>query len=429
MHVVLIANGLTNRGEHSYRLIQEVRRTLVRRGIGCDAYAARSLDLSIVEEKLAAPHFKYSLYDSIGPRVPEVLLGMMERRWHAGRRLLSYPAEFLTWKILNRSFRRDLEALPPDRCTADQLLVITAVCQNQLSGVIDFMRARPLKSLPYIVCQLMFLPNWTPWEGSAQFGDAYYREAFQKASPFIGRKLFFTTENHPIAKIYRERYGIHAKILPVPLAISRFSGAVGKTTRLGFFGYSKGSKGFHLLPEAVDICRNAGLDVEFRIQIQHSRWERTTVQAERRLRSMPNVHLIEGVVSSDDYIAETNKVDAVLLPYDPIRFGMRGSGIFTESVSAGRPIVASEGTFAAESIRIGEAQGEIFAPHTAQELANAIARILPRIPQIRTGAAAQAEIFASTHSGEAYVDALLSLLGSAEPAGARSPLEYPASGQ
>jgi glycosyltransferase involved in cell wall biosynthesis len=425
MNVVLLANGLTDRGEHSYRLIQEVRRTLMRRGIGCDVYAARSLDPAIIGEKIATPHFRYSLYDSVGPRMPEILAGMLDKRWPAGSRLLSYLPEFLTWKILNRSFRRDLEALPPDCCTADQLLVITAICQNQLSGVIDFMLSRPLRSLPHVVCHLMFLPNWTPWEGSARFGDVYYRQAFQRASPLIGRKLFFTTENYPIAEIYRENYGIDAKILPVPLAISRFSGAVGKTIRLGFFGYSKGSKGFHLLPDAVEICRNAGLDVEFRIQIQHSRWERATVQAERRLRSMPNVHLIEGVLPSDDYIAETNKVDAVLLPYDPIRFGMRGSGVFTESVSAGRPIVASEGTFAADSIRIGEAQGEIFAPYNAQELANAIARILPRIPQIHAGAAARAEIFASTHNGEAYVDALLSLLRSGDTAGARPQLEYP----
>lgn len=427
MNVVLIANGLTNRGEHSYRLIQEVRRTLVRRGIECDVYAARSLDPALVAEKIAVPHFRYSLYDSIGPRVPEAVASMLERRLPAGSRLLNYPPEFLTWKILNRSFRRDLETLPPDRRAPDQLLVITAICQNQLSGVIDFMRSRPLKSLPHVVCQLMFLPNWTPWEGSAQLGDTYYRQAFQRASRLIGRKLFFTTENHSIAKIYRENYGIDAKILPVPLAISRFAGAVGEKTRLGFFGYSKSSKGFHLLPDAADICRNVGLDVEFHIQIQHSHWERAAVQAERRLRSMPNVHLIEGVLPSDDYIAETNKVDAVLLPYDPIRFGMRGSGVFTESVSAGRPIVASEGTFAADSIRIGEAQGEIFAPYNAQELANAIARILPRLPQIRTRAAAHADIFASTHSGEAYVDALLSLVRSGDTAGARPRPECPAS--
>ena len=413
MDIVLIANGLTSRGEHSYRLIEEVRAALARRVIGCHVYAARSLDPAIVEEKIAIPHFKYSLYDSIGPRVPDSLAGVLERWWKDAKRVLSYPPEFLTWKVLNRSFCHDLEALPPDHRRADQLLVITAICQNQLAGVIDFMRARPLESLPHVVCQLMFLPNWTPWERPAQFGDAYYREAFQRAAPLIGRKLFFTTENESIAKIYRKRYGIEAKILPVPLAVARSDNHAGRTIRLGFFGYSKVSKGFHLLPEAASICQNAGLDVEFHIQVHHSQWERATVSAERKLRNLSNVRLIEGELRSADYIAETNKADVVLLPYDPILFGTRGSGIFTEAVSAGRPIIASDGTFAAESIRIGEAQGEIFAPYSVDELANAIARILPRISTIRARAEAQAATFASRHSGEAYADVLLSLTQSA----------------
>ena len=410
--MVLVANGLTNRGEHSYRLIQEVRGALARRAIGCHVYAARSLDPGVVEEKIAVPHFKYTLYDSVGPRVSDLLARKLEW-WRSGQKLLSYPAEFLTWKALNRSFRHDLESLPQNICTADHLMVITAICQNQISGVVDFMCARPQDSLPRVVCQLMFPPNWTPWERTARYSDAYYRKAFQKALPLIGHKLFFTTENEAVAKIYREQYGVETMILPIPFTASPCRRPAEKIIRLGFFGYSKTAKGFHLLPEAATICRDTGLNVEFRIQIQHSQWEQATIQAEARLRTMPNVHLIEGSLHSCDYIAETNKADVVLLPYDPILFGMRGSGIFTESVAAGRPIIASDGTFAAESIRMGEAQGEIFTPYSAQELARAIARILPRLPEMQANAAAQADIFARKHSGDAYVDVLLSLLSSA----------------
>ncbi|MHB8883621.1 MAG: glycosyltransferase [Methylovirgula sp.] len=411
MDMVLIANGLTNRGEHSYRLIQEVRGALARRAIGCHVFAARCLDPDVVAEKIATPHFKHTLYDSVGPRASDAVTQKLAR-WPSGQKLLSYPAEFLTWKMLNRSFRRDLESLPQNICTANNLVVITAVCQNQIAGLVDFMRGRPRASLPRIVCQLMFPPHWTPWERSACYSDAYYRRAFQSALPFVGDRLFFTTENEAVAKIYREHYGIDAKILPVPLAVSRSTRLAEKTVRLGFFGYSKSAKGFHLLPDVATICRDAGLPVEFHIQIQHSHWEPATIDAEARLRSMPNVHLLEGTLHSSEYIAETNKVDVALLPYDPVLFGMRGSGVFTESVAAGRPIIASDGTYAAESIRMGVAQGEIFKPYGARELAEAIARILPRLSQIQANAGLQADIFAREHSGDAYVDVLLSLLQS-----------------
>ena len=411
MDMVLIANGLTNRGEHSYRLIHEVRAALARRAIGCHVFAARGLDPDVVAEKIAAPHFKHTLYDSVGPRASDLVIQKLAG-WQSGQKLLSYPAEFLTWKTLNRSFRHDLESLPRNVCTADNLMVITAVCQNQIAGLVDFMRARSRESLPRIVCQLMFSPSWTPWERSAYYSDAYYRKAFRNALPFIGDKLFFTTENEAIAKIYRDHYGIDTKILPVPLAVSRSTRLAETTIRLGFFGYSKSAKGFHLLPDVAAICREAGLPVEFHIQIQHSHWEQATIEAEARLRGMPNVHLLEGTLHSSDYIAETNKTDVALLPYDPILFGMRGSGVFTESVAAGRPVIASDGTYAAESIRIGVAQGEIFKPYGARELAEAIARVLPRLPQIQASASLQADIFAREHSGDAYVDVLLSLLQS-----------------
>ncbi|TAL80347.1 MAG: glycosyltransferase family 1 protein [Beijerinckiaceae bacterium] len=412
MKFVLIANGLTNHGEHSYRLVHEVLGALNRRGIEGRAYAAMSLDPAIVGEGIAIPHFKHSLYDHIGTP-PLTGFSAQIEQWRNGGSILSRPDEYLTWRFLNRSFCRDLNTLPADDTSSNRLLVITAICQNQISGLADFMRSRPRGSLPNVVCQLMFPPHWTPWETPAKYADRYYREALQKAAPLIGDKLFFTTENEPIAQIYLERYGIETKILPVPFARTRPPRLSQKTVRLGFFGYSKSEKGFHLLPDVADLCRSAGLDVEFDIQIQHSRWEPVTIAAEEKLRGMPNVRLIEGALNSDDYTAATDRADVILLPYDPVLFGMRGSGLFTESVAAGRPIIASSGTFAGESILRGEAQGETFRPHDAQQLFAAIERILPRLPEIVARAQAQAESFARRHDGDAYVDALLGLFNGA----------------
>ena len=409
MDIVLIANGLTNKGEHSYRLIQEVRSVLDRRGIGCHVYAARALDPTIVAERIATPHFSYSLYDSIGPLAFKFLAQKLESQWSTGGGALFDILEVVTSKVLNRSFRRDLDSLPPDLCAPDHLLVITAIGQNQILGLIDFMRSRPQALLPNVVCQLMFAPDWTPWGRAAHYGAAYYREAFQKAEPFIDRKLFFTTENEAIAGFYREQYGLETKILPIPFAVMRQPHRADKTVRLGFFGYSKSEKGFHLLSEAAAICQVEGLDVEFHIQIQHSYWEHTVVEAEQTLRAMPNVRLIEGALSSEDYAAEINKVDVMLLPYDPVSFGMRGSGIFTESVAAGRPVIAAEGTFAAECVRNGEAQGESFSPYDARALADAIVRLLPRLSECMLRAAEKAQAFARAHSGETYADVLLAI--------------------
>ncbi|MFZ0558213.1 MAG: hypothetical protein WAM55_02880, partial [Methylovirgula sp.] len=121
--------------------------------------------------------------------------------------------------------------------------------------------------------------------------------------------------------------------------------------------------------------------------------------------------LVDGTMSNAEYAEKTNAVDITLLPYDPERFGPRGSGIFTAAVAAGRPIIAAQGIYAATSIERGEAEGEIFAPYDAAALAAAIERLLPRLSACRARAAERAAKFARRHSGDAYSDVLLSLFG------------------
>jgi glycosyltransferase involved in cell wall biosynthesis len=143
--------------------------------------------------------------------------------------------------------------------------------------------------------------------------------------------------------------------------------------------------------------------------LQHNGWEPATVAAEQHLRRIPDIRLIEGVLSENDYIAETGRIDAMLLPYDPCLFGLRGSGIFTQSVAAGRPIIASAGTFAGTCIARGEAEGEVFSPYDAKAFAAAILRLSGRLAHSHTRAAQLARNFARKHNADAYVDVLARL--------------------
>jgi glycosyltransferase involved in cell wall biosynthesis len=438
MEIIFLASSMATRGEHSYRLIEEVGRVLRSRALSHRIFAAKSVEPQVVESMAVVPHFTHSLYDydcvynNLGPILTETSFRWLDRVW-GGAPALEFlavqlhglrqgrwpdaqanyvPLEHRDWKAINQSYFEDLAALPESVWAPDNLIVVTATSQNQFGGLVEFLLKQDPRRMPRTICQLMFPPNWSPSGRPARLGEKLYEAAFKRATPLIGRKLFFTTENKSMANLYRTTFGIEAGILPVPLhAAGLPHDRNSKTVRLGFYGYSKSDKGFHLLPEIAAICQAKGLDVEFHIQIQHSQWEQVTVKAERALRGMSNVSLIEGTLSSQDYVAETNKADVVLLPYDPVLFGMRGSGIFTESVTAGRPIIASEGTFAAESINKGDVQGEVFAPYTAQACADAIARLLPRLSEYIARAAAQAEAFSRSHNGETYVDVLLGFAG------------------
>ena len=298
--------------------------------------------------------------------------------------------------------------LPSDVWNPANLVAVPAISQNQILGLIRFLLRQPETQLPRVVCQLMFPPSWTPWGDIATHGKQFYADAFRLAAPLLGRVLFFTVENEAMQALMQQDFGIAAKILPVPFDAAPRKENPDGTLRLGFFGYSKSDKGFHLLPKAIELCQRQGLNAEFIIQIQHSGWEQPVIEADRALRALKNVRIVEGVLSSADYAAWTSQIDVMLLPYDPIAFGgARGSGIFTESLAAGRPIIASKGTFAGTSVANAQAEGEVFAPYTSEALAAAIVRLIPRLPACNARAKERAQTFAREHNADAYLDVLL----------------------
>jgi glycosyltransferase involved in cell wall biosynthesis len=406
MEVIFVDNGLIGKGEHSYSLIKLIGERLTLCGVRYRAFGMKSIDPMIVAEIGALPHFSRSFYQSESPTPNELFLrffGLARGRAFDA----TIPSERRSARVLNTSYERDLAALPPDIWSSDKLIVTPAVSQNQIVGLIRTLRAKADGERLRVVCHLMFAPSWTPWGRNGELGQSLYRKAFALAGPMIGKTLFFTTENEVMARVYRDQYGIETRILPVPFGDAEPAAPCSGRPAFGFFGYSKCEKGFHLLPQAIEICCAHGLDANFTVQLHHSGWEPTTVAAERALRQIPGVRLVEGVLSHEEYKVETGKIDAMLLPYDPVLFGLRGSGIFTQSVAAGRPIIASAGTFAGASIASGKAEGEVFSPQDPAALAAAIMRLCNRLADSHAQAAKLAKAFAHTHSAEAYVDVLL----------------------
>jgi glycosyltransferase involved in cell wall biosynthesis len=409
MELVLIDSGLVNKAGHSYTLAKLVSQAMARRSLPHRIFALRGLDPAIAEEIGAIAHFSRSLYDS------ESLPWGEKARNAAARMLLRAPAippapsEQRSFDILNRAYERDLRALPSDVWQPGNIVCITAISQNQLLGLVRFLISMPEAARPGVACQLMFPPRYVPWGVTAKLGREFYRRAFDMAAPLIEKSLFFTVENKAMQKAYRKGFGISTRLLPVPFGASAPSQPLEGRPRIGFFGDSKCDKGFHLLPGAIELCQRKGVDAGFLVQVQHSGWEERTVAAEHALRRLPGVEIIEGILPGDAYAAWTSRADIMLLPYDPIAFGPeRGSGIFTECMAAGRPIVASEGTYAGTSVANGEAEGEVFAPYTSEALAEAIERLIPRLAACRARAAGRAQAFAESHSPDAYIDVLLS---------------------
>jgi glycosyltransferase involved in cell wall biosynthesis len=427
MELIFLDSGLIGKGGHSYNLAKILCDTLSRRNLQHRFFGMRALEPSIAAEIRAIPHFSRSLYEcaDLTPfeqhlqRVTAIL-----RRNSAARSPRSEPK---TWKVINQAFESDLNSLPQDVWNPDNLIVLPAITQNQIMGLIRFLRTQPHGGFPRIVSHLMFPPTWLPWAEISVFGEQFYHDAFKLGAGLIGRSLFFTAENEAMQALYSRDFGISTKILPLPFGAPELKKEYHQNgkIKLGFLGDSRCDKGFHLLARTIELCQCQELDIEFIVQIQHGGWEQKTVEAERALRALKGVRLVEGILTSEEYDARAREIDVMLLPYDPVTFGLRGSGVFTEAVAAGRPIIASKGTYAGVSIEKQEAEGEVFTPHTSEALAAAIAHLLPRLPACRARAELRALDFVRCHSGDAFVDVLLSHAQGGHAPSDQQTLDYP----
>ncbi|MFZ3326974.1 MAG: hypothetical protein WA231_14250 [Methylocella sp.] len=255
MELILIDSGLVNKAGHSYTLAKTVSGALARRKLRYRIFGLSGLDTSIAAEIGAIPHFSRWLYECVECSRNENRLRSVAAVFRGAPASSSIWSERQTWKTLNETFERDLEALPAGVWQKDNLIVVVTITQNQILGLVRFLRAMPRGRLPRVVCQLMLPPSFAPWGTVSTHGEKFYRAAFKLAAPLIGRSLFFTVENEAMRTLYSKQFGIRTRILPIPLGASEPHRTKEGRVSVGFFGDSKCDKGFHLLPRTIAVCQ------------------------------------------------------------------------------------------------------------------------------------------------------------------------------
>ncbi|OYT98112.1 MAG: hypothetical protein CFE40_12575 [Burkholderiales bacterium PBB1] len=117
---------------------------------------------------------------------------------------------------------------------------------------------------------------------------------------------------------------------------------------VSYVGDLRDEKGIDLLPGIMASVRRAGhgtAKVQFRIQgnlpvagvTAHTRRARAALEAAAQ--DVGGVELVEGPLDSDAYMDLMLHSDVLLIPYSPIHYAARSSGIFVEALAAGIPTV------------------------------------------------------------------------------------------
>jgi len=171
------------------------------------------------------------------------------------------------------------------------------------------------------------------------------RSIINNLSNFQLLKLFSDSEE--LAKSYSQYFEAHVSYLPIP----QFDGFIpseelnlkDKSFKVGVIGNPRHEKGFDTAVRVVkSILQSKYIDIKFEIQTcEPDKFSKPFVKELEKIQS-DRIHLHNKELSPKHYITLFSNLNVLLLPYIPHRYAGRTSGIVSEAVTLGIPIVSSK---------------------------------------------------------------------------------------
>jgi glycosyltransferase involved in cell wall biosynthesis len=221
-----------------------------------------------------------------------------------------------------------------------------------LHGLIPFFKQYP--NYQQATWHFLFHSNIVPPE----LYDAFMRLQHLSSE----NHLYFYTDTEQLTLQYNQLEVLPFSTLPIPIELG-FSSSEKSTTGseplcVSYIGDARGEKGYQHLPNVVNKLWDnyiAKGKIKFVIQSNFNiaEGEPAAVVARAKLETFPTraVTLLKTPLDPISYRNLLLKSDIVLFPYDSVAYAARSSGIFTEAMVAGIPVVVPEGSWMALQLR------------------------------------------------------------------------------
>ena len=309
------------------------------------------------------------------------------------RRLLD-----LLEKLSRRRFFSDLgRGRPPARLTAGDVIFAQMLAPRHLAGWLHWLGGLPPDRAPALTVHLGYDP-------SRFADDAGIKAGFQRVEKAgLGSKVHLISDSEPLAAPYENFLHRKVKVLPhvVPPGIAvRKNRTAGSPVSFCYLGNPRREKGFVEIAAAVQQLSGAGM----RFVLQVVSPDAACAESVARLKSAawPNVELIEGLLTRDDYLARLEGADVMVVPYHLDKHGDRTSGIFCEALVAGKPVITTENSWMSlETAASGV--GWLVPERNAAALAAVITRAVREYPVVVQKSLSLAAQYEQEFSGQNFV--------------------------
>ncbi len=401
MRFIYADPGLATLAGHHFTVCRNIVGALRKRGIATSVAAAAAAQADILAALDAKPlfrHWTYNLTDG------DPISGWLNA-FHDGAALT----------------RADFAGLEP--LSRDDVVYCASGQAAQVLGLVEWLSALPQERRPAVLMEMM---HTTGIETAAKDGktrmtlpdprtDArglLYRFVGHRMKSLDVSRLRFVSMNRGLVEMYSlllQKPVSSVGTMPFGAERAVASRAGRRPITLAILGYQWKGKGYAFVPEVL-----AGLlegNPQLRILVHNGGGADGTEDSQRALLALADktgrVTVKNEVVTPEGWQDMLATIDLILCPYDPAFYRNNTSGVLTEAIANGIPVVVPAATTLEEDLRAFGGGGTGFSAYTAPAILQATQQALDRFDELAEAAVRGARLWAETEGPDKYADGLL----------------------
>ena len=310
--------------------------------------------------------------------------------------------------LARRRFQSDLlQGIGPADVRREDIIFAEMLAPRNLAGWLRWLKSFPKRREPTLVLHLGY--------AAERFGaDPGLPQLLGslKRSGKLSRARFVTDSD-----MLREKYQaiLQQPVTLLPLVVSRRTSECykppGTPPHFACLGNARQEKGFAEILAAIDILNADGPPPHARFTLQSSDPDAPSAAARASFRSATAkfVSLITRPLDDDSYLQLLKDADVLLLPYHADIYRDRTSGVFSEAMTAGKPVITTEGSFL--GLEVGrEGTGWLVRDRDPGSVAQAIRRAISELEPVAARCAELMPRYKPMFHPDIFVSQLLGLV-------------------
>ncbi|WP_017293254.1 glycosyltransferase [Geminocystis herdmanii] len=319
-------------------------------------------------------------------------------------------------KISHKTFEESLEnTLNNLQVTLDDHIFIHTLGIEQLEELLYLLQKQNLAKIPQYHIMLRRDIDDSLVKNAQGIGIKACLNQFYQCQ-FSSSKVRFYTDTPQLVDRYNSLSPIEFIEIPVPFRQEKLSQNLptekeNQPLHLVYLGDARIEKGYLHLPNIIkDLWTDYLITKKLRITIQSNfninSGEKGILSSRLILEQYPEsmVKIIKNAMTTEEYYQLLMSADLLVIPYDNKSYRHRTSGVLTESLAAGKPVIVPANTWLAS--QIDDTRGEVYT--YPQEISQKIIKVINNIEEYQKNAQAFSLNWCKKHSPDSLMNRLFS---------------------